>query len=113
MHTCQLATAFVSVVAFKYGTRLLPLLKTSLDSLLAFLIPEEATILLDSPQESGKTTLSSSRILLKPYLKSAIFKISSGKKFEGCLKHHKTVKLFFSETYTVYGMPMAKTINQS
>ena len=51
-------TAFIFGVAFKYGARLLPLLKTSLTSLLASSIAEEATILLNSPWGSGRTTLS-------------------------------------------------------
>ena len=49
-------------------------LKTSLTSLLASSIIEEANILLNSPQGSGRTNLSSSHVLLKPYLKSGAFK---------------------------------------
>ena len=41
-------TAFISSVAFKYGTRLLPLPKTSVTSLLAFSIAEGASVLLNS-----------------------------------------------------------------
>ena len=63
--------AFISGVAFKYGARLFPLPKTSVTSLLASSIAEGASILLNSPRGSGRTT--SSCILLKPYLKSAIF----------------------------------------